>query len=99
MSQLSSWRQKAVCASDPHAEKWVSYIYDDVQYAKNGCARCDVRKECLASALMNEDIVGVMAGISEFEYLMYTWHEALEENESNWRTDDSTLSRLLQKAQ
>jgi hypothetical protein len=99
MSLLSNWRAEAVCADDPYAERWVSYKYDDVQYAKNGCARCEVRKECLVSALSNDGIVGVVAGISEFEYLMHTWHEATRENESNWRTDDSTLSGLLQKVQ
>lgn len=95
----SDWRSKAVCVSDPHGNKWVSYNLDDIEYAKRGCANCQVKKECLLSTLSNNAFIGVIAGISEFEYLMHIWHEAVREDESNWRTDDSTLSRLLQKIQ
>lgn len=99
MSLQSNWRKKAICVSDPYGNKWVSYNLEDVEYAKNGCAKCQVRKECLFSALNNDAFIGVIAGISEFEYLMHIWHEATREDESNWRTDDSTLSGLLQKIQ
>lgn len=97
MKIKSNWRNKAVCASDKYPERWISYRKSDVEYARMGCVMCPVKKECILTALQNDNFVGVVAGISEFEYLMYTWHEATEENESNWTKDDSTLSRLLQE--
>ena len=48
--------------------------------------------------IKNNSFIGVIAGISEYDYLVHTWQEATRENESNWRTDDSILSGLLQKA-
>lgn len=99
MELQSSWRDEAICASNPNAHKWVSYNLDDIKYAKNGCAKCTVRKECLITALENNSFIGVVAGISEFEYLLHSWQEVTKENESNWRTDDSVFSGLLQKAQ
>lgn len=99
MQLQSNWRDEAVCAGDKFANKWLSYDLDDIEYAKNGCAKCTVRKECLITALENNYLTGVVAGISEYDYLSTIWKRANSENESNWRTDDSTLSRLLQKAQ
>lgn len=98
MKHLSNWKDKAVCANDKYPNKWLSYDFSDVGYAKNGCAKCTVRKQCLANALQNDSFVGVIAGMSEYDYLNSIWKRASEENESNWRTDDTTLSRLLQKA-
>jgi hypothetical protein len=99
MQQQSSWRDEAVCANDKFANKWLSYDLNDVKYAKSGCARCNVKKECLIMALENDYFVGVVAGMSEYDYLNTIWKRASKEDESNWRTDNSTLSRLLQKAQ
>lgn len=99
MQHQSNWRDKAVCANDKFANKWLSYDLNDVEYAKEGCAKCTVRKECLIMALENDYLTGVVAGISEYDYLTTIWRRADSENESNWRTDNSTLSRLLQKAQ
>lgn len=94
----SNWRSKAICTGDTKASSWLSYDIKEVEYAKEGCSRCTVRKECLITALKNNSFVGVIAGISEYDYLVHTWQEATRENESNWRTDDSILSGLLQKA-
>jgi hypothetical protein len=94
----SNWRAKAVCTGDPKSSSWLSYDIKDVEYAKEGCSRCPVKKECLVTAIKNNSFIGVIAGISEYDYLLHTWQEATRENESNWRTDDSILSGLLQKA-
>jgi hypothetical protein len=98
MKIRSDWKSYAVCASDKHHYKWLSYKESDVEYAKEGCSRCEVKKECLATALVNNSFVGVIAGMSEYDLLMNTWQEA-GENESNWRTDDRTFQKLLQEAE
>ena len=94
----SNWRSKAICTGDKNSSNWLSYDIKNVEYAKEGCSRCTVRKECLITAIKNNSFIGVIAGISEYDYLVHTWQEAPRENESNWRTDDSILSGLLQKA-
>jgi hypothetical protein len=100
MKRLNNWKDRAICANDKFANRWLSYDINDIEYAKEGCARCTVRKECLMTILEKDYyFTGVVAGISEYDYLSAIWERAKEEDESNWRTDDSTLSRLLQKAQ
>jgi hypothetical protein len=99
MELLSNWKDEAVCASDTNSPKWVSYNLDDIEYAKKGCAKCNVRKECLIMAFKNDSFIGVVAGISEYDYLLHSWKKVTEEDESNWRTDDSIFPRLLQKIQ
>lgn len=99
MKQLSSWKEHAVCASDKHSHKWISYKESDVEYAKDGCSRCSVKKICLATALANDTFVGTIAGMSEYDYLIHTWQTVQDINESNWRTDNTTLQRLLQETE
>lgn len=99
MNLQSNWRDQAICFHDKNAHKWTSYNYDDVQYAKDGCSICPVRKQCLVTAMTSNSFVGVIAGISEFDFLMYTWEEVNDINESNWGTGDTAFSRLLQKIQ
>jgi hypothetical protein len=91
----SKWKDQAVCFDDKYSGRWVSYDIRDIEYAKNGCAKCPVKKECLVSALMDDSFTGVRAGISEYEYLMAIWSYTIDENESNWRRDDSALSRVM----
>lgn len=96
----SNWRKSAVCATDKNPERWLSYDIKDLEYARDGCARCPVKRECLVTALEEEStmpFVGMVAGISEYEYLLSMWKEVNNENESNWRTGDSALSKLLRK--
>lgn len=99
MNLLSNWKSEAICFGDKHSSRWTSYNINDIEYAKDGCSRCPVKRECLVSAVMNDSFVGVVAGISEYEYLTYTWREAGDVNESNWERDDRVLPILLQKAQ
>ena len=99
MNRQSNWKDRAVCSKDKFPNKWVSYDLDDIAYAKDGCSRCTVRKECLAMSLQNDYFIGVVAGISEYDYLTTIWKRAKKENESNWRTNDSAFPKLLQKAQ
>ena len=97
MNLQSNWKKNAICASDKHSAKWISYKESDVEYAKDGCSRCSVKKICLATALVNNNFVGTIAGMSEYDYLMYTWQAVQDINESNWRTDNTALQRLLQE--
>ena len=99
MKPTSSWKKEAVCASDKHSARWISYKESDVEYAKDGCSRCPVKKMCLANALANDYFVGTIAGLSEYDFLKYTWQAVWDINESNWRTDDTVFQRLLQETE
>ena len=99
MKQQSNWKKYAICASDKHSAKWISYKESDVEYAKEGCSRCTVKKLCLATALANNSFVGTIAGMSEYDYLVRTWQIVWDVNESNWGTDDTALQRLLQETE
>lgn len=64
--QDSDWTQYALCAqTDPEAffpEKGGS-----TRQAKDVCKQCDVRAECLESALKNDERFGIWGGLSERE--------------------------------
>lgn len=99
MKHQNNWKKDAICASDKYSHRWISYKKSDVEYAKDGCSRCNVRKMCLATALANDSFVGVIAGMSEYDYLIKTWQKIMVDNESNWRTDSRTLQELLQETE
>ena len=60
------WQERALCAqTDPEAffpEKGGS-----TREAKKVCPTCDVRDDCLESALMNDERFGIWGGLSERE--------------------------------
>ena len=60
------WQKKALCAqTDPelfHPEKGGS-----TRDAKKVCGACDVRSQCLESALENDERHGIWGGLSERE--------------------------------
>jgi len=86
----------ALCQGDDKSHSWFSYDIDDIEYAKGVCSQCEVKLQCFANALEN-DFMGVNAGISEFEFMMETWKEAKTENESNWTRSSQVLQRILRK--
>ena len=61
-----SWQERSLCAqTDPEAffpEKGGS-----TREAKKVCLTCEVRDECLESALMNDERFGIWGGLSERE--------------------------------
>ena len=61
-----AWQERALCAqTDPEAffpEKGGS-----TREAKRVCAACEVREECLAYALANDERFGIWGGLSERE--------------------------------
>jgi hypothetical protein len=67
-----TWFSKAVCSNDEHSERWLSYNLLDIEYAKSGCAKCSVHKQCISNAMNNDSdiIAGVIAGVSEYERLL-----------------------------
>lgn len=80
-----SWLSKAVCRKDKHAEYWTSYNLEKIEYAKSGCDRCDVQRECRMNALsLNDEPVGVIAGISEYERRLLLWKEEDQDNGFEW---------------
>jgi WhiB family redox-sensing transcriptional regulator len=62
----ASWQERALCAqTDPEAffpEKGGS-----TREAKKVCLTCEVRGECLDSALANDERFGIWGGLSERE--------------------------------
>ena len=95
MSQINSWKNKALCASDPKQHSWMSYDMEDVLYAKDGCSRCSVRKECFLSAWESGDFYGVNGGISEYEFLMATWKPVKKVSNVNWRRTNTDLQKFM----
>lgn len=93
----NNWRLEAVCMRDANPNYWLSYKYSDIQYAKDGCARCNVKRECFFTALENEEFVGVNAGISEYDFLMATWKKATKSNGTTRNRSDNAIKKLLQK--
>jgi|LakMenE01Jun11ns_1017448.scaffolds.fasta_scaffold8574273_2 hypothetical protein len=88
---------RALCQGDEKSSAWFSYQIEDINYAKSVCAECEVKLPCFFNALENE-FMGVNAGISEFEFMMKTWKEAKTKNESNWTRSDKVLQRILREA-
>jgi hypothetical protein len=97
MRNRSDWKELAVCANDPDPSSWLSYDYQDVLYAKEGCSRCKVKSECFTVAWSNPLYVGVNAGISEYDYLILTWKEAKKANESNWSRTNKSFQTILRQ--
>ncbi len=62
----ASWQERALCAqTDPEAffpEKGGS-----TREAKKVCLTCEVRQDCLESALENDERFGIWGGLSERE--------------------------------
>jgi len=79
-----TWLDKALCSKDKDSHKWLSFDYSDIEYARAVCNKCTVKVECL---MTSEDrmMVGMIAGLSEFERMILKWKEAKELNESNWQ--------------
>lgn len=82
-----TWLNKALCSSSEHKNKWLSYNLVDIEYAKSICAKCTVHKECISNAINNSYgdnnvIVGVIAGVSEYERLLIKFQK-MDENNGN----------------
>ncbi len=61
-----AWQDRALCAqTDP--ETFFPNKGEPTREAKKVCLSCDVRSECLAYALNNEEKFGVWGGLSERE--------------------------------
>jgi hypothetical protein len=80
-----NWRERAVCFNDTNSSFWVSYNLEKVKYAKNGCANCSVHNECIQSAYVEDDEpIGVIAGLSEYDRLLSKWKKVSDLNGNNW---------------
>ena len=61
-----AWQQKALCAqTDP--ESFFPEKGGSTREAKRVCLTCEVRTECLAYALDNDERFGIWGGLSERE--------------------------------
>lgn len=61
-----SWQDEALCAqTDP--EEFFPEKGGSTRQAKQICARCDVRAECLETALATDEHYGIWGGLSERE--------------------------------
>jgi hypothetical protein len=80
-----SWLQKAVCHNDKNSNYWLSYELNKIEYAKNGCAKCTVKKQCLLNSdISDKETAGVIAGISEYERKLKLWKKVNDINGNNW---------------
>lgn len=75
--------KEAICATDENSRKWLSFNLQDIQYAKQKCEFCNVKKQCLMSSL-DKETAGVRAGYSEFDRLMMQWKPAEDLDDDNW---------------
>lgn len=87
---------RALCQGDKNSSAWFSYQIEDIKYAKSVCSECELKTPCFLNGLENE-FMGVNAGISEFEFLMKTWKEAKTENESNWTRSNKVLQGIVRE--
>ena len=44
-----SWLDKAFCRKSKNKSFWLSFDPDEVQFALDGCSKCEVIKECAMS--------------------------------------------------
>lgn len=66
LADLPEWQERALCKeTDPEA--WWPEKGGSTREAKRICNRCEVKAECLAYALDNEERFGVWGGLSERE--------------------------------
>lgn len=94
---MNGWQKLALCARDANSPYWFSYKYEEIQYAKNVCKKCSVRKQCLMNVWEENYIYGVNGGFSEFEILSETWKEAAKVSDDNWSRSNKILQRMLRK--
>lgn len=94
----AEWQSLAKCKRDDHPSRWLSSNIDDINYAKDVCRSCQVRIECMYSAVYEkEEFVGVNGGMSEIEYLLRTWEPVGENDETNWRKSDRVIQDLFRE--
>lgn len=79
-----NWTDRAICRNDDHPEYWVSYNLQKIEYAKAGCIKCPVQKECISTAGIEDEVFGVIAGLSEFDRRMHLWKKVTDINGNNW---------------
>ena len=96
---MNNWRQLALCHIDKNKSYWFSYKHQEVEYAKNVCASCAVRKECLAHMWETDSFYGVNGGLSEYDVMIETWKKAKKDNDKHWSRTDTMLQKLLRKVQ
>lgn len=65
--EYPSWQDDALCAQIGGDETWFPDKGGSPRAAKRMCARCDVRPECLETALANREEYGVYGGTTAAE--------------------------------
>ena len=78
-----SWLDKAFCRKSKNKSFWLSFDPDEIQFALDGCSKCEVIKEC-AMSYEQHGGDGVMAGTTDFTRLKARWREAVDINDDNW---------------
>lgn len=81
-----TWIDRAICSNDKNPARWLSFDLKDIEYAKDGCNKCPVKKQCIMSSVNGDGlVVGVIAGLSEFDRLMMDWEESKVLDDDNWK--------------
>jgi|TARA_Y100000034_G_scaffold136284_2_gene211982 hypothetical protein len=81
----------SVCSDDDNRHFWVSYVEEEIEYAKNKCGECSFFDKCLVFMATTEYPGGVMAGVSEFDRLEMKWRKVDSEEQSNWTEPDQGI--------
>ena len=79
------WLKESECYKSPNKGLWFSYDLSDIDKAKQGCSVCSVKRQCIETMVeTEEELVGVWAGMSEYDRLLMSWKKAMSSDESNW---------------
>lgn len=84
------WEERAACRG-ADVELFFSQEEDDQQRALAYCAGCQVRQQCLQSAIKNREIYGIWGGMSESDRRA-RW------TSSRYRSTDWASRRLVRAA-
>jgi hypothetical protein len=74
----------ALCLTDKNCHFWLSFVESEIEYAKSKCPECPAIMECAGIILEVPDVVGVLAGTSEFDRMELTWKEVDGVEGTNW---------------
>jgi hypothetical protein len=85
VSEFYDWSSNAVCVNSDNKRYWVSYNYEHVKIAKEGCARCPVAIDCFRYSMESEVLAGVVAGSSDLDRLYFKWKKVTDLDGNNWR--------------
>jgi len=96
---IDGWIKDAVCRNDEHSLYWTSSDWEQIEYAKEKCTKCDVKIPCIVTALEDPYFAGVTAGMSKFDRLILLHRRVENASEKGWIGPDSLIERIVEQGQ